>query len=203
MEGSGRFDERNTQVPSLTNGRNTMINFPLLIMYQASHGGMTARRTINMMANSERKRMEQGYCLDIIVPKGKEQELLPTLEKELSKRFAIGGRLEKQNIPVYVLQVADSANIKQFTAATNGEGYLMAQADSFVGKQVKINQLTAYLENFGIVDLPVVNETGLPNTYDLSIKFEPQKKESLLKALQLVGLQLTKAHRVIEVLVLR
>jgi uncharacterized protein (TIGR03435 family) len=203
VPGAASYENRYANDSAFQNRRITFINIPLLDMYRLAHGDISRLRTISQRTGGESPSYLQKYCLDIIVDKGKEKTLLPRLAKELRDRFSIQGKREKQSQPVYVLQVADQSKAGQLTASSQGDGYLMAQADSFEGKELKINQLTQYLENFGILPLPVVDETGLKAVYNISLKFEPERKESLLMALHQIGLQLTESQREIEVLLLK
>jgi hypothetical protein len=203
MQGVGSMVNRYGNDPNFRNRRITMINIPFMIMYRTVHGDVSHLRTVDLRADRQSPLTEQNYCLDIIVAPGKEKQLLPTLEKELNERFAVRGALEKQIKPVYVLQLAEAGKTGQLTPAKRTEQYLMAQGDQFEGKEVTTRQLADYLENFGIVDRPVLDETGLAAAYDISLQFEPENKESLTAALQRLGLRLTQSEREIQVLVLR
>jgi uncharacterized protein (TIGR03435 family) len=203
IQGAPSFVHRYDNDPNFRNRRITMINVPFMIMYRAAYGDLSHLRTLDLRADRQNQLTGQSYCLDIIVAQGKEKELLPTLEKELNERFAIRGALEKQTKPVYVLQLVEVGKTRQLTPATRTEQYLMAQGNRFEGKEVTVKQLVDYLENFGIVDRPVVDGTGLTAAYNISLQFEPENRESLKAGLQRLGLRLDKSEREIQVLVLR
>ena len=59
-----------------------------------------------------------------------------------------------------------------------------------------------YLEVFGIVGLPVLDETGDVKRYDISFQWEPEKKGAVREFLQSLGLQLQKQQREYEVLLI-
>jgi uncharacterized protein (TIGR03435 family) len=185
------------------NRRMTMVNMPLSVLYRMAHGDVSHLRTVDLQDDPKSPLTKADYCLDVIVAKGKEAELRPFLQEELNKSFAIRGKLEKQIKPVYVLQIVDAAKAGRLTPSTRTEQSLVAGGSGFEGQEVTIRELADYLENFGIVNLPVVDETGLTAVYDISLQFEPENKESLTAALQRLGLRLTQSEREIEVLVLR
>jgi uncharacterized protein (TIGR03435 family) len=185
------------------NRRLTFVNVPLAVMYNIAYGDISSKRTVNLLAEKEKKGLMGMYCLDIIVPKGKEAQLKPALAKGLRESFEVKAHIEKQTRQVLVLQVADKAKIKHLRPSTIKDGDFSASGDSYNGKGVSIGKIAQYLENFGIVDMPVVDETRVAGIYDISFSFEPENKNSLKEALQKLGLELTEAQREVEILVLR
>jgi uncharacterized protein (TIGR03435 family) len=65
-----------------------------------------------------------------------------------------------------------------------------------------LNDLAEYLEDFDILGLPVVNETNLNGTYFFDLNFEPENPQSLIDALNGLGLAIKKESREIDILVL-
>jgi uncharacterized protein (TIGR03435 family) len=143
------------------------------------------------------------YCIDLIVPKGKEAELLPTLRKHLRKKLDLKAQLEKRSKSVYVLTVADEAKMLSLKRSTSPVAHISGSGDTFNGQGVKLRQVAEYLEEYGLVDLPVVDGTNNTARYNITFTFTPEKKRDLEKALANLGLKLTKSERKIDMLVFR
>lgn len=203
LAGVGSTEYRYGDDPDFRNRRLTLINMPLNIICQMAYGDISQNRTISLRADRNDPSSWQPYCVDVIVPKGQEAALLPALAKELSDRFGMTGTLEKHTKPVYVLEVADPAKVEGLVSRAGTKELYMAGGDRYDGKQVTITNLVDYLENFGVLDLPVVDDTGLTARYNIAFGFEPEKKGSLFTALQGIGLRLTRSEREIQLLVVR
>ena len=77
-----------------------------------------------------------------------------------------------------------------------------ARGDYFSGKGVTLDTFADYLESFGVVDKPVVNETAIDGYYTIEFSFDPENPDSFYKSLGEMGIGIKRASRPIEVLVL-
>jgi uncharacterized protein (TIGR03435 family) len=184
------------------NRRVTMMNLPLENAYRVAYGDMAYSRIIDLTprAIEESKKM---YCMDLIVPKGQEAELMPDLIKQLQSNFDLQAAMEKRRKAVYVLTIADPAKISQLKKTSFAEENFSAGQGEFNGQDVSLNKIADYLEGFGVVKMPVVDETGNTTKYDINFTYLPEKQGDLENALAGLGLKLTKAERDIDILVFR
>ncbi|MBA9078126.1 TIGR03435 family protein [Rufibacter quisquiliarum] len=203
LKGVGGQSHSYLQDPVFKGRRLTMINLPLESVYRLAYESLPYGRTLDLTTGESVEENKTKYCIDIIVPKGQEAQLLPTLRQELQKMFTVRASLEKRLRPVYVLQVADGAKVKKIPVSQAKAEVFGASAGAFDGEHVRLEKVAHYLESFGMVNLPVVDETGNQTRYDLSFEFEPERKGAVHEALAKLGLKLEKAERSIDVLVFR
>jgi uncharacterized protein (TIGR03435 family) len=203
LKGVGGLSHSYLRDPVFKGRRLTMVNLPLESVYRLAYGSLPYGRTVDLTSAASLEENGKKYCLDILVPKGQEAQLLPTLRKELQQLFALRATMEKQVRPVYVLQVSDAGKVKKMPLSTAAAKGVDAHAGEFDGKRVGFADVADYLESFGMVNLPVVDETRNKALYDLFFEFEPEKKGAIHEALAKLGLKLEKAERPIDVLVFR
>jgi uncharacterized protein (TIGR03435 family) len=185
------------------NRRITMFNLPLETIYRIAYNDQPYGRVINLTPKENIKQNKTNYCIDLIVPKGHENELMPTLIKELQSRFDLKATIEKRNKEVYLLKIADTTKIKLLKPSTNKEETFSGGDGAFSGQAVKLSKIADYLEGFGLVNMPVVDETGSDIKYDIEFNYQPEKKGSLIDAIAALGLKLEKGERDINMLVFR
>ncbi|MBC3540327.1 TIGR03435 family protein [Rufibacter sediminis] len=203
LKGVGGLSHSYLQDSAFRGRRLTMINLPLESVYRLAYESLPYGRTLDLTTGESVAENKTKYCIDILVPKGQEAQLLPTLRKELQKMFTVRASLEKRPREVYVLQVADAAKVKKIPISRAKAEKFGASAGTFEGEHVPLAKVADYLESFGMVNLPVVDETGNKTFYDLFFEFEPEKKGAIHEALAKLGLKLEKAQRPIDVLVFR
>jgi thiol-disulfide isomerase/thioredoxin len=71
--------------------RLTCLNLDLSTLYRIANNNFPYSRTID---KTVKRKVDPTYCLDIIV--AKKEDLLPTLQKELSKRFDLQAKIDVQ-----------------------------------------------------------------------------------------------------------
>lgn len=186
--------------PAFKNRRLTMINLTLQNMYRIAYGDFAYGRVIDQTANAE-KNKEERFCLDLITQTP--EELLPTLRSELLKRFELQAKIEQYPKSAYVLKVEDPAKVAKITVSKiEGKGDYGGGSGTFSGDGVVFADLAGYLESFGIVNLPVIDETNTNTKFNIQLVYQPENPASLTKALAELGLKLEKADRKIDMLVL-
>ena len=187
-------------VPAFADRRLTFINLPLQNMYRFAYGDFADGRVIDRSVNAEKNR-EQRFCLDIITQTP--EALLPTLKSELLKRFELQAKIEQFPKNVYVLKVENQAKVDQITVSKIlGKGAYGGGSGTFSGDGVVFADIADYLESFGIVNLPVVDETGINTKFNIQLVYQQENPASLTKALSDIGLKLEKAERKIDMLIL-
>lgn len=185
------------------NRRLTIVNLPLESVYRIAYKDLPYGRTIDLTPKENVKQNKINYCIDIIVPRGQEEELFSTLRKELAARFELKAFIEKRTKEVYVLKIADTAKVNLLKLTTDKEETFAASHGAFSGQDIKLSKIADYLESFGLVSMPVVDGTGSNIKYDISFDYQPEKKGSLMEAINNLGLKLEKGQRDIDMLVFR
>ncbi|MDP9078606.1 MAG: TIGR03435 family protein [Bacteroidota bacterium] len=185
------------------NRRLTMINLPLETIYRVAYKDLPYGRVIDLSPKENIKENKTMYCVDVIVAKRHEADLYPTLIKELQTKFDLKAGIEKRSKEVYILKIADPAKIKQLNPPSEKEETFAGSGGAFSGQNIKLRKVADYLEGFGLVQMPVVDETGSNTRYDIAFDYQSEKKGSLMEAIANLGLKLEKGKRDIDVLVFR
>ncbi|SHG34362.1 redoxin family protein [Pedobacter caeni] len=175
--------------------RISAVNIGLYGLYAMAYGGYSSKRTINMISSD---RADAAYCLDIIVKN--EKDLLPELQKELLKRFDIQARTAKQMKEVYVLKIADQTKFNLISRNKTGKRTYYARHGEIDQQAITMKNFAAYLENYGVGKLMVLDETKVNSTFDIKFSFQPENPSSLIKILSDMGLVLNKEQRMVEML---
>lgn len=184
------------------NRRLTALNISLVELYRIAYGGLSYGRTLDLRPAAPAGTKSPAYCLDIIVPKGREASLLPTLRQELAARFDLRATLEPRTKQVYLLRVTNAHKLPAQTGSPRRSS-VGASEGTYQGENVTLGEVAEYLENFCNLKLPVLEASPSSAHYNLQFEYQPEKPGDLLRALADLGLTLEKAERPVEMLVLR
>ncbi len=186
--------------PVFAGRRLTMINIPLEAMYRIAYGDLAYGRTIDETGKSKENKNEM-LCLDLITRTP--EELLPTLQKELLKRFELQAKITHVAKPVYILKVSDKTKVDGLSKSNkSANGNYGGGSGTFSGDGVVFADIADYLEGFAIVKRPVVDETGIKTNFNIQLVYQEENPATLTKALSDIGLKLEEGERSIAMLVL-
>ena len=154
-----------------------------------------------MIKNLVEEKWDKTFCYELSLPSYFEDRAHAIMLHDLQKLFGATAALEKRTRPCYVL----SAIPGKLKLATKGgkPGNNFQSADS--REKLMINsqlvELIAYLQEIPGY-LPVLDETGYRQPLDLKLNNNLKDIASLNKSLSRYGLQMQKAERPIEMLVI-
>lgn len=143
---------------------------------------------------------ENKYCLDIIVAPNETENLHNIFQQKLKESFAIQGRLETKEKEVVILTKVPGATSNLSSSSTKGN--ISSRGDQFKSSGATFKDFTDFLEGYGIVRLPVVDETGDNSLYKFDFSFQPEDSDTFFKALEGMGVKVKKVKRNIDVLVI-
>ncbi|HLX71494.1 MAG TPA: TIGR03435 family protein [Verrucomicrobiae bacterium] len=132
------------------------------------------------------------------------------LQKEIERKFSLTGKRETRDTDVLVLQVRTSGagGIKAPDARQlKPEPSMRSRAGSFICRNQSLSCLDTFLE--GRLKVPVVDQTGLKNQYDIDLKWDESdyqhpNNDALERALsEQLGLELVSTNMPVEILVVR
>ncbi|MGI4741237.1 MAG: DUF3738 domain-containing protein [Janthinobacterium lividum] len=186
------------------NRRLSALNVSVEELYQLAYGNVPFDRMLDLRPVATRPTKRPRYCLDLLVARGQEATLLATLREELATRFGLDvhATLESRVRPVYLLEVADAAQLPPVSAATAGRSTSVS-AGVYEGSQVSLADFAEYLERFGVVSLPVLTTTPSTARYAIHFEYQAEKANDHLRALSALGLRLQPAERPVTMLVIR
>jgi uncharacterized protein (TIGR03435 family) len=125
------------------------------------------------------------------------------LKAEIKKQFGLVAHLETREADVLIAKVTNS-NAPGLKIASGSENHQTGNFRNVVFKGVQIDSLTSWLES--VNEMPVLNETGLTNYYDIAVKWKPHTGQSEADAIRQIlpdqfGLELVPSRDPIEMLV--
>lgn len=176
--------------------RLTCLNLGLPTLYQIANNNFPYSRTIDKTVKDKEKTV---YCLDIIV--AEKSELLPTLKRELAKRFDLQAKVEPQDKTAWVLKITDTSKFKKIPRNTSGKRTYAASHGAIDQQNITMADFADFLESYGLGKYPVVDETGNSEKFDMSFSFQPENPASLIQVLTDMGLGVEKQERKIDMLV--
>lgn len=190
--------------------RVTMINNSLDLIYRNIYNTTIPRLVYEGVSKEmfDPKNSEQ-YCIDVIVPKGKEAELSRYMQEQIKKLdLPYKARIEIRQVECYVFTVADPSVLESLRSkASKGNNTasnqpMIIRATNYNKKNVPLNDLFNHFEQFGILKIPIVDETRLSGTFDLTFEFDAENPNSFKNELSKLGLKAERKTKDIEMLVI-
>ncbi len=136
-----------------------------------------------------------SYRFAAMVPKGKEAELLPTLQDAIQRNFDIKAHWEEQERDVLVL----SSNGTKTLDESKSEPLFQFMRGKITMRKQSTGKLAETLPNW--LRKIVVDETGLNGLYDFNLEYRDDGPKMLTDVLQeKYGLVLTPAKRKVRIL---
>lgn len=139
------------------------------------------------------------YCVDFLVPNGKQESLYPLLRQFLQQNLPIKARLDKEWMEVYVLKIKKGAH-PEIKASMAGQTEKSFSGKGYSGIRVTVTDFAEdYLTNE--LGIPVIDETGLKGFYDIKTRVELRNKQGILNSIEALGFEVEKAKREMPVLI--
>ncbi|RYF73465.1 MAG: DUF3738 domain-containing protein, partial [Cytophagaceae bacterium] len=183
--------------PVFANRRLTCLNLPLASLYMLAYGQFPYSRTIDQTGSGKNP---PTYCLDLIVEK--KDQLLPTLQGELAKRFDIQAKVNRQTRQVSVLRLTDPAKFNRIPRNTSGKRTYYARHGEIDQAAITMADFAQFLESYGLTKELVIDQTHRPEKLDIKFSFQPENPQSLLTILAQMGLSLTREQQPVDMLLL-
>ena len=140
---------------------------------------------------------QNRICMDVIVENP--EDLYAYAQSQLEQSVPVKSKKGVRNMDVLVvIELEGGIKAKPSTV----EGNLTAGGSGFSNTGATIKEFCDYLEGFGIVGMPVVDETGEEGLFDIQFAFDPEDPETFKQAMADLGLAYEKEKREIEVLIL-
>ena len=174
---------------------NSCLTDMLMDAYAVSYRQVIFEVPKNQVCNSDDK--HTLYCFDLLVKPEQKDSFYIIMRQLLNKFLPVKVRLEKKEMPVYVLrQSPDSAPWQESSATDSGYGF---SGNGFEGKRIGMKSFVDYVANE--LGLPVVDETGLTGKYDIVTHNEMRTHEDMLAALKKIGLSVEKTTRLMDAVI--
>ena len=197
------YQEGSAMWSSFNNGRLFFFIFGLNTLHEKVRGFPFSTRTIWDVKDKSKYRWskQNAYCLELIAPYKTEEEVLEFILDYVNNNFRLKSRVEKRKTLVKVLRRTNfPLKLKEANLQTGAETSMSGRG--FKASNTPIERLAEYLEEFKIVDNPVIDETGLTGNYEIDIPFYEEDPDNIYIELEKVGLELINAEREINMLIL-
>ncbi len=181
------------------NRRLSFVNTGITNLYKSAYNIVSTNQIIYEVDEKKVNTYEdksQRYCVDILVKFEEKDSLYTIFQQKLNAVLPVKGKIIYKDIPVYVITNVNFSlpiSVKKSSYGFSGRGY--------DGTAVTISAFANdYLSNE--LSLPVVDETGLNEKYDIKTAIEMRTTEEILKSIAALGLKIEKQERKMRMLVL-
>jgi uncharacterized protein (TIGR03435 family) len=183
--------------------RITCYNVDILSMLKEAYSITSSKQIVyegsaKKYDNYEDKNL--SYCFDLLVKAAQKDSLLIIMQNKLQQNLPVKARIEMRDTDVYVLKLKDTAKIMMPKSKLTTINYGFS-GRGFDGQGVTLSEFAnLYLSNE--FDLPVVDESGLKERYDIKTNVETRTKAGILKSIDDLGFLLNKERRKVRIMVL-
>ena len=154
---------------------------------------------INEKAVCDFENKSSLYCFDLLVKPEEKDSLKSIMQKKLNALLPVKTKLIEKIMPVYILQVDKVQPLKLPVSASDKSIYGFS-GEGFDGTGILLPDFAKnYLSNE--FDLPVIDETGLKDKYDIKTTVDIRTRDGVMQSVNKLGLVLSKAERKMKVLV--
>ncbi|GHN02268.1 hypothetical protein WSM22_37570 [Cytophagales bacterium WSM2-2] len=179
-----------------------------LFNFKNSYGTYWPRPVLELADTSEfRVDFTSGkniYCYDLIAPPGKKKklEMQRMMQRDLQNYFGYKVTVEKRLMPYWKLVASEGAGEKLRAKGKHerlsGDGHT-----NVVFKGEPMSSLVSILWGKNQLAPPIIDETGISHTIDLSLEAYLDDLNDVKKSLQKNGLDLVKGQKEMKVIVIR
>jgi peroxiredoxin len=143
---------------------------------------------------------ENRFCFDIIVPEEDKADFYKIAQEEVKRRFKYKIYTEEKMVDVFVLKKIEGSTVLKPSQLEQNESFETGKRFRYSMQGCKMIKFTSFFED--TFNIPVIDETGLKDKYDLTVDWAMGNKEERTKELQNIGLTLEKTQRPVEMLVI-
>ena len=177
---------------------NTTFTSMLRTAYQYSYN-----RTKENLKHPEKYTFapENRYSYEMIYPDHLYEQRLELMKNEIKMLSGLSAKIETQMTDVYILQkIPNTKKIIPISTQQPNPDRTVRYGEGITLQGEPIERLRAYYEE--VIQFPVVDETGYDNVYDIAVKWYEENPKQGLDELTKYGLELKKAKRPIDFLIL-
>mgnify|MGYP001799821827 CR=1 FL=1 len=161
VPGAGTFSMMPNQGP-FDGRRISMINFPIDGLYRKAYQTTVRRMDYEVDEAMFAHEPKNLYALGIIVAPEQREDIYEIMKAKIAEAFPVKARSENRTKTVVVLTTLEEGKVNLATA--ENETNAQAGSDHFK-KQGTLAHFTDYLESYGIIGMPVLDETNLNGQY--------------------------------------
>jgi hypothetical protein len=156
----------------------------------------------NMDPAEQKISKESSYSVMIATKENDYQKMVESLKQKLNEALVYKSKLGKKKDTVSVIRKIgewDTSLVKQANSTVKSNS---TKSKLYARSQPFGEAVANYLENFGVVDGIVLDETGDTSVVDINFDWEPESVMAIEGFLKKLGLKLEKAVREYDVLII-
>lgn len=147
------------------------------------------------------------FCYSQVLPfeRRNPDQMMEVMQRDLKNFFGYDVEVEMRQMPYLSLVVSDTAKMKSLTSNRRlGESSSSLIDINYIDKPIfNLVALLNFRLNLVLIDLPLIDETGIRNNVDVSFKAIMTDLSEVKAALQKLGLDVVKKKRLMKVIVIR
>jgi uncharacterized protein (TIGR03435 family) len=105
-----------------------------------------------------------------------DKQVKTMLQKLLAERFKLTFHHEKRELSVYVISVAGGGPKMTTSGPDSRTGFLLRGPGDLLVSNMTLTDFAIWMQA-GVMDKPVVDQTGLPDRYDFHLKWTPDESQ--------------------------
>jgi uncharacterized protein (TIGR03435 family) len=148
------------------------------------------------------EKLDEGkYDVTVHIPVADREQLLQMVREAVEKYFGLSVEKEERMQRVYRLTSSGRPTSQLQPAKDDDKEMRGGGLDSMIGTVQEMEDIASEFE--GLLEVPVIDETGLQGNYNYSASSKLPRPEASFDMAHQLGLELTEAERPIETLVVR
>jgi len=148
---------------------------------------------------------ENLKCYDLIVPPNLSEQRFEIMQNHLDILFGYHSQMEERLIPVKILRIIQGKKVKLNRVELSDPSITISNSiidgSGLKMKSCSVSTITRAIEMW--LQIPVTDETGLIDKYDLEMNWYEENPNQLNKELFDLGLEIVDAYRKVNVLVIK
>ena len=148
------------------------------------------------------EKLDDGYCdVTAHIPVADRALTVKLVQEAVERHFGLLVEKQVRTERIYVLKALGGASPHLKLATTAEQAMSGAGQESIIGTAQTTQDIAGIFE--GLLNIPVVNETGIQGSYNYSASSKLSQPEAALDLAHQLGFELTQVERPIEMLVVR
>ncbi len=148
------------------------------------------------------EKLDEGYYdLTAEIPVADRALTVKVVQEALERHFGLLVKKEERTEQIYVLRAVGHSSPQLQPASTADEWMSGGGQQSIIGTAQRMEDIAQVFE--GLLNIPVVNETGIQGSYNYSASSKLSQPEAALDLAHQLGFELTQVERPVEMLVVR
>jgi len=186
-------------------GQNSLtyinMHFPRIYL-ELYNMGYRRLRYENVDPSEQKASKETMYSLYIATKESDYPKMVEALKQKMNSEFAYKSRLARERDTVVIITKIGEPDTAMVKAANSTTRSSSNKSKVYACNQPLGEAIAHYLENFGLVDNIVLDETGDKTKVDVSFSWEIERDGAMDEFLKKLGLKIEKAVREYDVLVI-